>query len=91
MSLVNIFLNQDEDQIKKHTAENTLTMQFIAGICLHDLLYSQEWVTKVFLQNKKILEDICQKLADVELEDYGARNLSARIFSRILFMMYKDH
>jgi hypothetical protein len=45
----------------------------------------------VFLQNKPILEDICQKLAAAELEDYGARNLSARIFSKILFMMYKDH
>ena len=66
-------------------------MQFMAGICLHDLLYSNDWVTKVFLQNKPILEDICQKLADAELEDYGARNLSARIFSKILFMMYKDH
>ena len=91
LSLVNIFLNQDDGQIKKHSEENTLSMQFIAGICLNDLLYSTEWVTKVFLKNKKILEDICHKLADVEHEDYGARNLSARIFSRILLMMYKDH
>ena len=55
------------------------------------MLYSNDWVQRVFLQNKNMFEQVCAKLGDVELEDYGARNLQARILSRLLHVMYKNH
>lgn len=56
-----------------------------------DIVHSLDWLQRFFFQNKDVLELICEKLMEVDTEDYATRNLQARIISRILKILYNHH
>ena len=72
---------------------NQLSISFIAGLKILDILRNSDWSHKVFQQSfsKKFLEEIINDLIDVSFEDYGLRNLQAQIIARSLQIVFSHH
>ena len=84
---------QKQFSIDVKIVHNQLSISFIAGLKILDILRNPDWSHKVFQQSfsKKFLEEIINDLIDVSFEDYGLRNLQAQIIARSLQIVYSHH
>lgn len=57
--------------------KNQLSMSFITGLKILDVLRDRDWSHNIFEASfsRKFIEEIANELMEVSFEDYGLRNL----------------
>ena len=75
--------HEDQDLLIKHFkidvvfVKNQLSMSFITGLKILDVLRDRDWSHNIFEASfsRKFIEEIANELMEVSFEDYGLRNL----------------